>query len=270
MPRVLFWNVQRKSLDGPILSLVTTDHPDILILIEYPEVTMLPALLAATGFDRVVGSSRFGVFARPGFSLTLEPNPDPTDRVNFWRVGQQGGDDWLVVILHGPDRRNAPQDDTRQYWFRRIADHARFLENQAGHRRTVILGDFNANPFDPSVLGANGFHAVGVRRVRGQFNRAVRNAGRAEFFYNPMWRLYGTDPAGDAGAGTYYYHGYEATEPFWHMPDQVLIRPEVADRLPAERLRILSTAGPVSLVDADGVPDREAASDHLPIVFTLT
>lgn len=146
----------------------------------------------------------------------------------------------------------------------------RLLEARLGHRRTVILGDLNANPYDRSVLDAGGFHAIGVKQVRGQTDRAIRNSGRADFFYNPMWRLYGSDPTGDAAAGSYYYHGgYDATEPFWHLLDQVLIRPEYADRLPPGDLRLVTTAGGVPLVTADGRPDADIASDHLPVVFHL-
>jgi hypothetical protein len=85
-----------------------------------------------------------------------------------------------------------------------------------------------------------------------------------------MWRLYGSDPAGDAGAGSYYYHGgSDATEPFWHMLDQVLIRPECADRLPPNELRLVTVTGTERLTDADGFPDAQLGSDHLPVTFLL-
>jgi hypothetical protein len=85
-----------------------------------------------------------------------------------------------------------------------------------------------------------------------------------------MWRLYGSDPSGDAAAGSYYYHdGYDVNEPFWHMLDQVLIRPEHAHRLPPDELRILTTTGRMPLIDADGRPDSVVGSDHLPVMFRL-
>ncbi|MBN9119801.1 MAG: hypothetical protein J0I06_11690 [Planctomycetes bacterium] len=85
-----------------------------------------------------------------------------------------------------------------------------------------------------------------------------------------MWRLYGSDPTGDAGAGSYYYYdGYDATEPFWHMLDQVVIRPEFADRLPPDGLRLVTTVGSVRLTTTDGRPDAVVGSDHLPVLFRL-
>lgn len=49
MPRVLFWNVQRKQLDGLVLPLVLETQPDLLVLVEYPSVSALPQLLQSEG-----------------------------------------------------------------------------------------------------------------------------------------------------------------------------------------------------------------------------
>lgn len=94
-------------------------------------------------------------------------------------------------------------------------------------------------------------------------------AGQTSFIIRCV-RMYGTDLEGDAGAATYFHRGgYEATEPFWHMLDLVLVRPEVADRVPVDQLRILTTAGSLSLVGPDGQPDAKIGSDHLPVTVTL-
>jgi hypothetical protein len=270
MPRVLFWNVQRRQRDALVVSLVADLALDIVILVERPPYSRLSSLLAPSGFQRVSRSDRFTLIARQNIHLTRQSDPGLIDRAEFWRVAPTGEDDWPFALVHGPDRRNAPQDDTRRFLFGRVRETIRFLESALGHRRTVILGDLNANPYDPSVLGADGLHAIGARRVRGQTDRRIRNSQRVGFFYNPMWRLYGTDPAGDSGAASYYYReGSEATEPFWHMLDQVVIRPEFADRLPPTELRIVTTVGTEPLTDTDGRPDADVGSDHLPVTFLL-
>ncbi len=265
MPRVLFWNVQRKQLDGLVVSLIADHTPDVVVLVEPPP----RSRHAPAGWRRVSQTERFSVFAKRPVRFTRRLDTEPTGRVEFWHVEPPNEDDWLFVLVHGPDRRNAT-DDTRRLLFGQIRDVIRMLEARLGHRRTVVLGDLNANPHDPAVLGADGLHAIGVKRVRGLTDRAIRNAGRADFFYNPMWRLYGVDPGGDSGAGSYYYHGgYDATEPFWHLLDQVMIRPEFADRLPPDELRLVAVAGGVRLTTPDGHPDSDLGSDHLPVVFAL-
>ena len=282
MPRVLFWNVNRKPLDSFILDLVDEHRPDLLALIEPDNLDGLGAELGFVGYARIPGGARFGLFAQPPFTLTREPGGDPDvphapagsagrpagARAEFWRGVLSLGDDWLFVIVHAGDRRNV-DEGTRRLSFKSTADTVRKVEEQTRHKRTVVFGDFNANPFDESVLSAQGLHAIGVRSFGGSFTRTVRGVGPVDYFYNPMWRLFGTG-ASDASAASHYFHGRQDCEVCWHMLDQVVIRPEFAHRLSEAGLRILRAAGKISLAGASGAPNSITASDHFPIVFTLT
>lgn len=82
-----------------------------------------------------------------------------------------------------------------------------------------------------------------------------------------MWRLYGHRPTAEAGAATHYWQNGLAGELFWHMLDQVVIRPEECDHFPEDRLRILTRVGTVELLAPNGTPDTGVGTDHLPLVF---
>jgi len=84
---------------------------------------------------------------------------------------------------------------------------------------------------------------------------------------NPMWNHFG-DGSGDT-AGSYYFDSAQHVNYYWNVFDQLLLRPELAERFDPSRLRILKSAGTQSLVRPDGRPDGTNASDHLPIVFDL-
>jgi hypothetical protein len=136
------------------------------------------------------------------------------------------------------------------------------------HRRSIVVGDFNAHPFESAVLSSDGLHAIGIRQVSSLTSRPIRlGEAREDFFYNPMWRLYGHIPSSDAGMATYYWQNRLAGELFWHMLDQVVIRPEECARFPEENLKILSNIGTVRLLAPDGGLDQGVGSDHLPLVF---
>jgi hypothetical protein len=51
------------------------------------------------------------------------------------------------------------------------------------------------------------------------------------------------------------------------MLDQVVLRPGESPRFPEDKLQIISDVGGISLLDVDGLPDRQTASDHLPVIF---
>ena len=141
-----------------------------------------------------------------------------------------------------------------------------FEEDRAGHQRTVLVGDFNMNPFEPGLVAAGGRNAVMSRRIAA---RAVRTVQEREyrFFYNPMWAHFG-DARSDT-AGSYFYDHAEHVNYFWNLFDQVLIRTELAESFDSSSLRILTAVGERSLVRRDGRPDDANSSDHLPIVFQM-
>lgn len=70
-------------------------------------------------------------------------------------------------------------------------------------------------------------------------------------------------------AGSYYYDSSQQVNYLWNVFDQVLLRPELAERFDPNGLSIVTKIGSTSLVRGDGRPDRGVASDHLPIVFDL-
>jgi hypothetical protein len=123
------------------------------------------------------------------------------------------------------------------------------------------------NPFEDGLISSGGFHAVMSRMVAGKKKRTVMD-DEFKFFYNPMWSLFGEST--HRPPGTYYHYSSEPLEYFWHILDQVLIRPDLLDRFDDKDVEILQSAGGTSLITEEGIPDDRIASDHLPLLFKLT
>ena len=70
-------------------------------------------------------------------------------------------------------------------------------------------------------------------------------------------------------AGTYYYERAEHKVQFWHMFDQVLLRPDMISVFKNDELRILETDGLESFLNNSGIPESRKFSDHLPVLFSL-
>jgi hypothetical protein len=82
-----------------------------------------------------------------------------------------------------------------------------------------------------------------------------------DFYYNPMWSLFGDNT--DGPAGTIYNTSNQG--PYgWSMLDQVLINHSIVELF--HDVRILTEAGTTSLMDKKGRPDANKASDHFPIL----
>lgn len=146
-----------------------------------------------------------------------------------------------------------------------LALDLRRAEEQHRHRRTIVVGDLNMNPFEAGVVNASGLHAMMTQAIVRDGSRDVQ--GREyPFFYNPMWGFFGDRTPGPPG--TYYYRHSGHLSYDWNIFDQVLIRPEALPWFQGD-VEILTKVGDVELLGRHGRPNAEVGSDHLPIVFRL-
>ena len=145
-----------------------------------------------------------------------------------------------------------------------LAEEIRRVEKRKGHSRTILVGDFNMNPFSKALNMAPGLNAM-------MTENCIRNQSRTlqgeeyQFFYNPMWNLFGDRTPGPSG--TFYHLNPSNGHYGWNMLDQVLLRPSVISLF--QDVQILTKAGEKTLHTKSGRPDKNAASDHFPILLTL-
>lgn len=152
----------------------------------------------------------------------------------------------------------------------------RDLETRSKHDRTIVVGDFNMNPFEDGIVGAEGLNAAMSRWVAEKEDRRVDGVSYP-FFYNPMWSFFGDSTHADhppsspthEPPGTCYYGAGESRWYYWNMFDQVLLRPSLLPVFNNKDLEIVITDGTTRLINTNGVPERALLSDHLPILFRL-
>ncbi len=172
----------------------------------------------------------------------------------------------IVGAVHLPSRLHQTEDDLAQLatrWRSTIEE----AENRVGHTNTVVVGDMNMDPFHLGVVSSEGFHGIMDKRIASRKTRKVLEEDR-QFFYNPMWSLFGNES--DGPPGTYYFNA--SSRPlnyFWHMYDQVLLRPDLIPFFPGSELRILTHSKSDSLITNSGRPKATNMSDHLPLMFKL-
>src|SRR5262249_25809814 len=61
----------------------------------------------------------------------------------------------LLAVAHCPSKRHMTDGDQEQYLIE-FADRIRRIEARVGHSRTILVGDFNVNPFENGMIGAKG------------------------------------------------------------------------------------------------------------------
>ncbi|MGK7928934.1 MAG: hypothetical protein AB4290_27470 [Spirulina sp.] len=138
-------------------------------------------------------------------------------------------------------------------------------ENQVGHRRTLVIGDLNMNPFEDGIIAADGFHAVMTQQIARKRDRTVQGQ-RKPFFYNPIWGRMGDLSPG--APGTYYHSSSDYINYFWNTFDQVLLRPDLLDYFLPDGFQIISQIGENNLLTESG-KISSSFSDHLPIMVKI-
>jgi hypothetical protein len=264
----LFWNLARRDIPDAVASIVLEHQVDVVLLAE-SRISAVSLLRRLNSDERSpyylapsVDGAKVDIFCR--FLPNFIPSSDDElgRRVSLRKIRLPGRQEVLLCVIHLPSRKDYEENDLT-HGAVELNRLIRQAERRARHKRTIVVGDFNMNPFSRGLTSADGFNAVMTLQVARQGSRK-HEIQRHPFFYNPMWGHF-NDGAAKPG-GTFYYRprGYESL--YWHMLDQVLIRPELISKFEASSLRILDVCSEGKLTNKTG---RPKVSDHLPIIFGM-
>lgn len=204
MMTFLFWNSSRASADL-IGQLVAEHRVDVLILAE----SGVDGAAVRSAVQRADGAAFYedpvrdnvAIYTRFGRRHLAHEYEEP--RMSMRRIGASPTD-ILLVAVHLRSKANT-SDAGQAALAQGYAFEIRRIEDKLGHRRTLLVGDLNMNPFDTGMVQMSGFHAIPSHRVattRGTArHKGERKVGGQyyPFFYNPMWNCFGDERGGPAG-----------------------------------------------------------------------
>jgi exonuclease III len=264
--RIVFWNLKRKNLTDLVCDLALANDVDVLVLNECTvsiQVT-LQALKSRVDNHFFVPESishdKFHCFSRNCALDLTEVHKGLRTSVRKLNLGSTQA---LLGLIHLVDIRNY-DSETRQSFIQHVVEHEiGFVKSQQGHNRLILMGDFNMNPYDRAMNLAMGMNAMMTRACVASGHRTFLEK-KYDFYYNPMWSLFGDGSEGPAGT---VYNTSNQGPYGWSMFDQVVINHSVVNKF--QGVRIMTHAGNTRLIDDRGRPDLRTASDHLPIVVML-
>ncbi len=265
MPRILFWNVNKKDLTDLVCKIAASTEADVVVLNEnsIPIENTLQQLQSQVSESfyypeafSAISEVRFHCFCkRPELDLS-EAHAVLRTSVRKLNVGRHR---LLLALVHGVDSRNY-DPYSQQSHAQSLASAMRFVKDQRSTNKLILLGDFNMNPYDRGMNLAAGLNAM-MTKVCVKRGERKLNGERYDFYYNPMWSLFGDNT--DGPAGTVYDTSSQG--PYgWSMFDQVIMNYSVVELF--HGVKIVTEAGTKSLMNSQGRPDTKNASDHFPIL----
>ncbi|MEI7866919.1 MAG: endonuclease/exonuclease/phosphatase family protein [Candidatus Methylumidiphilus sp.] len=268
MLKFLLWNLNKKPLQDSIERLARKHNIDVIVLLENDITSdlLLRTLNPPSTGDYYFSPSLCGKVHI--FCKFLDDYIKPvyeSNRLTIRHLTLPAKIDILLAAVHFPSGLHW-DDDSQAFECCNLVDDIIKSEKLVGHTRTLLMGDLNMNPYESGVISARGLHATMISRIAQEKSRIVQSR-EYQYFYNPMWSLFGDGSPGPAG--TYYYKKAKHKVQFWHIFDQVLLRPDMISVFIGENLKILETDGRESFLNKQGIPDKTNFSDHLPVLFSL-
>ncbi len=265
--RLLYWNTNQKDLSSQISKAAKEFDIDLLVL---SEVNMsASALLIALNSS---SKWKYGLHISPiTETIILSRYPQKavlsvydSNGVTIRNVRPPIGIQFLLVAVHLGSKMYLSETEQALLVNEIIRNIAR-IESEQGHKRSIVIGDFNMNPFEVGMISSETFHATMSSDIATTAGRTVRGHFR-DFFYNPMWNFLGDD---NKPCGTYFYRKSTPNVFQWNLFDQVLIRPDMIAYYDRGGTRIISQIDTENLLNASGTPNKKRFSDHLPIVVKI-
>lgn len=263
----LFWNTHNNTNINHILKdLIKQYRCDVVALAEYKaNIRELLDLLDKEGINlyhvKQIGCTRIHILTK-FVPEKIEALPE-TSRYTIKKIPHDDLIDTIVAFVHLPSKLHANSYDLLEQ-VRYLKQDIEEMEEKLDCKNTIVMGDFNMNPFEDAMISASGLHSLSCKDIANKNTRTV--SGRPySMFYNPMWNLLGDNVK---PVGSYYYSDSSIINYFWNIFDQVIIRPELSSHFKLNKLCIVNKIGDTSLIDKNKKPNKNI-SDHLPIFFEI-
>ncbi|QEL88194.1 hypothetical protein [Bacillus mycoides] len=173
----------------------------------------------------------------------------------------------LINLVHLRDKYNY-SDKTLDGYARNHAKYIRRLEDEFEIKNSLMVGDFNLNPYQDGMISVDAFNAIMCPNIASKDIR-VWDGNKYKYFYNPTWSVFGKQSDGQV-LGTYFYNNSSELDlAYWHMLDQLLLRKDMLDFYKFSSLEIISKIKTIELTNDKDIPNAVEYSDHLPIKFTI-
>ena len=196
-------------------------------------------------------------------SLGKRKNVEPgvqSDRYSFQIVDNL----YIICMTHLPSRIYSGSEDARRIVIQQMIKDLEEQEKKIKSSCSILIGDFNEDPFGKECIAADHLHGIPCIDDAMRSNRIIQGKS-FNMFYNPMWNFFGDF---EKPPGTYYFSNSNVDCTYWHIYDQVMVRPCLSKQFISDSLEIVTHTSTTELIDKKGHPNKEY-SDHLPIIFEI-
>lgn len=255
---ILFWNLKKNNIAKYIVDCLIENNVDIAVFSEYKGVdfSQIDKSTDYNFIESLGGCEKIVMLAKNSIAVEIKQEQS---RYVLYHVKKETIQ-YVIAGVHLQDRFST-DTPTRIACIGRLVNDLSNVERRYKCKKTIIIGDFNANPYDDELLQMNAFNAVLFKDVIRKSETRRVDGITYRRFYNPILNFISENTK---NYGSFYHSGGSST-PVWHCIDQVLLSKGLVDNIVS--LRYLKTIGNTSLIK--NIKPNEEISDHLPLLVGI-
>lgn len=263
---IVFWNNRTKSDFESIVDLIDYKNADIIGLAECTISTSKIIRELKKKYPKRDYHSITDIHDRLKVISSLPANRFKNFKGKydslFWNVNNVTHH-FNIVFVHLPSKLRWDSVSVNMEAIN-MSNHIREFERATKNKNTLLIGDFNLNPYEFGMRSSVGLHGVKDKFLAPK----DKNIYGQDYdrFYNPMWNFLGDQ---DDVPGTYYFSRSDHDNPHWHTLDQVLIRSGVLSKYKKINVEIITDIKGETLIQSKSKRIKTKFSDHLPILITI-
>lgn len=268
---LLFWNTNKKPLHNEIYDLVEEHGINLVLLAENVEekaieLELVEKLSYHSDFKKVqkIIFDKIRVYYDDSIIGIREVHGHP--RYGIFLLSLFNHKQILLAAVHFPSKINWGNSQDHFGLCVQLRLDIESMEDKYSINESMIIGDFNMNPFEPGLINASGLNNINVKSIA--LHKARRIYGLTyKAFYNPMWNFFGESSKG-LTPGTYFYNTSKYVNQYWNIYDHLMMRPELLEYFNEDEFMILNSIKGKSLMRESNkiqIIDR-SISDHLPLL----
>ena len=256
---LLFWNLYRRNNAKHLINIIQENNVDVAIFAEYSETDFqaveyaLPQYGVCHGFG---GTDKIILLANKNIRITVRQEQT---RYSIYTC-EEGSHTFIIAGIHLPANPVA-NAESRKNVIRDLVSDISSVERELKLSNTIVIGDFNASPFDDELVQKDAFNAVLFKELIMKQERVTANGKKYRRFYNPHISVISED---DKNYGSFYYSS-GMNSLYWYCYDQILVRKPLVDLL--QGVHYCHHIMGQSLLN-DVAPNK-TISDHLPLLARI-
>ena len=258
--KVLFWNLKKNPNEKWIAEILKENDIDIAVFAEYDGTSFskVQELLEEKYqyYDGYGGCEKISLVAKSCISVLLRREQ------NRYTIYSCSGDEGTFIIagVHLPAPPAASSSDRKDIIRDLVLDICE-QESTAKNHRTIVIGDFNCNPYDEEIIEKSAMNAVLFKKLIDNQEVVTHQGKKYRRFYNPTLHYLSE-----------YTHTYGSiycssgnAQIYWNSFDQVMVRKEISDSL--KNVMYLTSINGRSLIK--DIKPNASISDHLPLLVVF-